>query len=175
MRMNQKIEFISTHHRLPFSIGEKLFLVALSIAAIIALVVFREHYSHVWYLRLGVPLITVFALVSIYFAIKSSLQFRTIYTGFPQSDNVKIVALCLKHLQLEPFHEVNYPHVFVCFVHDARTGQREEIYLVAKDAEVLIHSTINQDSEGMNNPSNIVDKVGMSIFVTSKQLREGNF
>lgn len=169
--MNPKIEFIKKHGRFPFSTTEKVILSTLLFSILIAAIAIIYNDPN-WLTIIIVASCAILFSAMIYFGLASSLKFRKIPTGFKQIKNEKIIKMCLRHLNMKAYMDKEYKNVFVCFIHDKNSYGRQEIYLIAKDDGILINSNRNKESEDDVVGIDFMEKIGLSIYITAKQLRD---
>lgn len=165
-----KIQFIVEKERLPFSNSDKI-SIGIIITIIAGIGVFAiSHFQSIG-ATIGIVLGILFFAVIIYMGYSSTLMLHPINTDFDQEQNKKIVMMCLNHLNMKAFSDKNNDNVFVCFVHDKHSLERQEVYVIAKDGKVLIYSTKERDDTDGPRKNEWIDKIGMCIFATARHIR----
>lgn len=169
--MNQRIDYIIKHERFPFSVMEYIVMgiIALSVLAICTVAIL--HYKTI---TAGVIILVVAAILLgvAYAGIGSTMKFNQIQTQYNQLENEKIIQLCLAHLNIKAYRDNEYSNVFVCFIHNSRSDNRQEIYLIAKDDKVLINSNNNKGTDEGEGQIDFVEKIGLSIYITARDLKK---
>jgi len=173
--LEDKLSYIIKYDRFPFSNMDKIFLgsifilcIALSIAAIA--------YLDILIGQIGIPLLLILVFFIIYKGYLESLSFKKITTGFKQEQNKMLVVYCLGGLNIKPFKNENFQNLFVCFVHDKNSSERQEIYIIAKENFVLIHSTNERESDAPPGTIDMLDTIGGTIYKYAQHFRsKGKF
>lgn len=166
---DDKIAFIQQHERFPFSTAEKITFAIISVLLIAALILVFVFYNE-WLFRIGAIICVPLFIYFVYSGLSSSLAFHPIETVFDEEKNKKIIQMCLAHLNIKAYRDKKETSVFVCFIHNQYSNQREDIYIIAKDQKILINSNKDKDSEESGAGPDFVEKIGLSIYITAKRL-----
>ncbi len=161
--MNSKIEYILKHNRFQFTTLDRVILTVLMVIIFSAIVFIGVKYPR------PVPILAsiIFGLLaasSIYKGYLSSMEFKSIKTPFSQIDNEDLIKYSLKQLNFKVFKDKEYSNVFVCFIHDRMSGARQEIYVIAKDLEILISTDKTKATDNVEGGVDYVDRIGMTIY-----------
>ena len=168
---NDTIEYVLKHERFPFTSTEKFTLIGIAVVIIAAAIWAMFHY-HRFSSILIISAITIVLLYLIYIGIASAMAFHPIPSSFDQDRNKKIIQMCLAHLNIKAYRDKDYDNVFVCFIHDKFSNEREDIYIIAKENKILINSNKDKDSDEDNKLPDFVEKIGLSIYITVKKLEQ---
>ena len=168
--MEDKISYIVKNDRFPLSRMDKIFLISIFVV-VAALGGIGISMVDGIAAKIIIPIFLIGLCYIIYSGYTSSLSFKKIPTGFDKEQNRMLVVYCLGGLNIKPFKSELYDNVFVCFVHNNGRGDRQEIYIVAKDEFVLIHTNKEKESDAPPGAPDLVGKIGSTIFTQAKHFR----
>lgn len=168
--MEDRISFVVKNNRFPLSSMDK---VTIGIILTIILGVGVIGFTYLDQI-LGKILVVIFAIVigyAVYMGYLSSLAFKKIPTGLNQEQNRLLIVYCLGGLQIQFFKSESEPNAFVCFVHDQKSNERQEIFLISKSEYVLIHTNKEKESDAPPGAPDYVDLIGTTIFRHSNRYK----
>ncbi len=173
--VNKKIKYIIDKERMPLAITDYLYLFVLALIILGALGIINEITDWNSLILIASSFLAMGLFYLIYTAYQRSFQFKKLTTHFSQTENCELIQYSLRQLNIRSFQQVNHPNLFVYFIHKP-FHQREEIYLLAKDNDILLHS--NNDKEANDGAIDYVDQIGSLLYknmIRIHQLRSKKF
>ncbi len=168
--LDEKIAYIVKHNRFPLTKMDKVSLgIIFSILIALASVAFAM-VNHTG-VRIVIPCLVLLFSFVVYNGYLSSLSFKKIPTGFDQEQNRMLVVYCLGALNIKAFKNEDHKNVFVCFVQNRLKADRQEIYIIAKDDVVLIHTNKEKDDDAPPGAPDFVDRIGGAIYHSAKKFK----